>query len=120
MASWPEDFEGYDPKLEPAPETTIHEYTFEVIEETIEVSPGVEQIRWTFNGDSTGPTLRGNIGDTFRITLVNNGTMGHSIDFHASHLAPDEPMRTIAGSHWSMSSPPTARACGCITAAQHP
>ena len=96
MASWPEDFEGYDPKLEPAPETTIHEYTFEVIEETIEVSPGVEQIRWTFNGDSTGPTLRGNIGDTFRITLVNNGTMGHSIDFHASHLAPDEPMRTIA------------------------
>ncbi|OAV53333.1 multicopper oxidase domain-containing protein [Enteractinococcus helveticum] len=96
MASWSQDFEGYDPKLEPAPATTKHEYTFEVTEETIEVSPGVEQLRWTFNGDSTGPTLRGNIGDTFRITLVNNGTMGHSIDFHASHVAPDEPMRTIA------------------------
>lgn len=96
FAAWPEDFEGYDPNLEPAPETTTHEYTFEVTEESIEVSPGVEQIRWTFNGDSTGPTLRGSIGDTFRITLVNSGTMGHSIDFHASHLAPDEPMRTIA------------------------
>ena len=96
LASWPEEFEGYDPEISPAPETTTHEYTFEVTEETIEVSPGVEQIRWTFNGDSTGPTLRGKIGDTFRITLVNNGTMGHSIDFHASHLAPDEPMRTIA------------------------
>src|SRR5699024_9354654 len=43
-----------------------------------------------------GPTLRGKIGDTFKITLVNHGSMGHSIDFHASHLAPDEPMRTIA------------------------
>src|SRR5699024_823349 len=28
--------------------------------------------------------------------MINNGTMCHSIDFHASHLAPDEPMRTIA------------------------
>lgn len=96
LAPWPEDFHGYDPQLDPAPDITTHEYTFEVTEEAIEVSPGVEQIRWTFNGDSTGPTLRGKIGDTFRITLVNNGTMGHSIDFHASHLAPDEPMRTIA------------------------
>ena len=95
-APWSEDFDGYAPRLDPAPETTTHEYTFEVTEETIEVAPDVEQVRWTFNGDSTGPTLRGKIGDTFRITLVNNGTMGHSIDFHASHLAPDEPMRTIA------------------------
>src|SRR5690606_31423226 len=26
---------------------------------------------------------------------INAGTMGHSIDFHAGELAPDEPMRTI-------------------------
>ncbi|HLS02011.1 MAG TPA: multicopper oxidase domain-containing protein, partial [Beutenbergiaceae bacterium] len=96
QASWPQDFERYDPALEPARETTTHQYTFEVTEENIEVAPGVKQTRWTFNGDSTGPTLRGNIGDTFEITLINNGTMGHSIDFHASELAPDEPMRTIA------------------------
>lgn len=96
LADWPEEFTGYDPVLDPAPSGTTHEYTFEMTEDPIEVAPGVEQVRWTFNGDSTGPTLRGKIGDTFKITLVNNGTMGHSIDFHASHLAPDEPMRTIA------------------------
>ena len=95
-AAWPEDFDGYDPVVEPAPDADVHTYTFEVTEDPIEVAPGVKQTRWTFNGDSTGPTLRGKIGDTFEITLVNNGTMGHSIDFHASELAPDVPMRTIA------------------------
>ena len=43
-----------------------------------------------------GPTLRGKVGDKFVITLVNDGSMGHSIDFHAGELAPDQPMRTIA------------------------
>jgi FtsP/CotA-like multicopper oxidase with cupredoxin domain len=43
----------------------------------------------------TGPVLRGKIGDRFEITLVNDGTIGHSIDFHAGMLAPDRPMRTI-------------------------
>lgn len=93
--SWADEFTGYDPALEPAPTGTTHEHTIEVTDELVEVSPGVEQLRWTFNGDSTGPTLRGKVGDTFQITLVNNGTMGHSIDFHASHVAPDDPMRTI-------------------------
>jgi nitrite reductase (NO-forming) len=36
------------------------------------------------------------VGDVFEVTLVNDGTIGHSIDFHAGALAPDEPMRTIA------------------------
>ena len=43
-----------------------------------------------------GPTLHGRIGDTFVVTLVNHGTVGHSIDFHAGEVAPDGPMRTIA------------------------
>jgi nitrite reductase (NO-forming) len=39
--------------------------------------------------------LHGRVGDRFEITLVNDGTIGHSIDFHAGALAPDGPMRTI-------------------------
>ena len=31
----------------------------------------------------------------FDITFVNDGTMDHSIDFHAGALAPDKPMRSI-------------------------
>lgn len=74
---------------------TVHEITLTVTELPLEVAPGIWQTRWTFNGESVGPTLRGKVGDKFDITLVNDGTIGHSIDFHAGALAPDEPMRTI-------------------------
>jgi nitrite reductase (NO-forming) len=84
-----------DPVLAPAPDTTVHRVTFTAREVPLEVAPGVWQQRWTFNGTAPGPTLRGKVGDTFEITLVNDGTMGHSIDFHAGALAPDQPMRTI-------------------------
>jgi len=39
--------------------------------------------------------LRGKVGDIFTITLVNDGKMGHSIDFHASKVAWNVEMRTI-------------------------
>ena len=35
------------------------------------------------------------MGDRFVVTLVNHGSMGHSVDFHAGERAPDEVMRTI-------------------------
>ena len=81
----------------PAPtEETIHRVEMRVTELPLEVAPGVWQKRWTFNGGPVGPTLRGKVGDVFEVTLINDGTIGHSIDFHASNLAPDGPMRTIA------------------------
>lgn len=82
-------------ELPPLTDETTHEYTFTVTESTDTVAEGVTRAIWTYNGTSPGPTLHGRIGDTFRITLVNAGSMGHSIDFHAGELAPDEPMRTI-------------------------
>jgi nitrite reductase (NO-forming) len=81
--------------LEPLTDETVHEITFTVTESTQEVVEGLTRAIWTYNGSSPGPTLHGRIGDTFRITLVNDGTMGHSIDFHAGELSPNEPMRTI-------------------------
>ncbi|WP_235939917.1 multicopper oxidase domain-containing protein [Occultella kanbiaonis] len=89
-------WETPDAVVPPIPAGTTHEYTFTVGEAETEVAPGVTQTLWTFNGTAPGPTLHGRIGDTFVITLVNDGTIGHSIDFHAGALAPDEPMRTIA------------------------
>lgn len=85
-----------DPVLAPATEETVHEVELRVAEVPLEVGPGLWQQRWTFNGQSVGPTLRGRVGDVFEVTLVNDGTIGHSVDFHAGALAPDEPMRTIA------------------------
>ncbi|GLV50785.1 multicopper oxidase [Thermobispora bispora] len=88
-------FTPYDPVLRPASEQRLHRYTFRVQEVEREVAPGVTQRLWTFNGQMPGPVLHGKVGDTFEITLVNDGTIGHSIDFHAGSLAPDKPMRTI-------------------------
>jgi nitrite reductase (NO-forming) len=96
MSSPGEGFEAHDAELPPVPEGRVHRRTFTIEEVEREVAPGVTQRLWTFGGTAPGPVLHGRIGDRFVITLVNNGTMGHSIDFHAGALAPDRPMRTIA------------------------
>ncbi|HKX66282.1 MAG TPA: multicopper oxidase domain-containing protein [Intrasporangium sp.] len=95
MARWGTSSAAYDPVLPPLTDEKVRRVTLTVREEKLEVAPGVTQTRWTYNGSSIGPTLHGRVGDTFEITLVNHGSMGHSIDFHASELAPDGPMRTI-------------------------
>ena len=88
-------FAPRDPVLKPAPGGTEHRLTLRATEEVLTVAPGVTQEMWTFNGTVPGPTLRGKVGDVFRITLVNDGKLGHSIDFHASEVPWDKEMRTI-------------------------
>ena len=95
MKKWGPDSAAYDPVLPPLTDEKVHRVTLTVQEVELEVAPGVKQLRWTYNGTSVAPTLHGRVGDTFEVTLVNKGTMGHSIDFHASEIAPDGPMRTI-------------------------
>ncbi|MFF0989881.1 multicopper oxidase domain-containing protein [Kocuria nitroreducens] len=74
----------------------IHRVELDVEEITQEIAPGVQLQAWTYNGRYLGPTLHGQVGDLFEVTLVNGGSMGHSVDFHAGAIAPDGPMRTIA------------------------
>ena len=88
-------FVARDASLAPASSATVHTLTLTVSEVERAVAPGVTQKLWTYNGTAPGPTLHGKVGDVFEITLVNDGTIGHSIDFHAGSLAPDKPMRTI-------------------------
>jgi nitrite reductase (NO-forming) len=89
------DFTAWPAELAPASADAVHRVTLRVEEIVTEVAPGVTQTRWTFGGTAPGPVLRGTIGDVFEVTLVNDGSIGHSIDFHAGSLAPNEPMRTI-------------------------
>ena len=88
-------FTAYDPVLPPLTAERVHRLTLTVEEREQEVAPGVWQRRWTYNGTSPGPTLHGRVGDVFEVTLVNRGSMGHSIDFHAGSRAPDQVMRTV-------------------------
>ena len=91
----PDDWEPRDPRLDPAPEGDLHEIEIRASHVENNVAPGVDQELWTYDDVVPGPTLRGKVGDTFRVTLINDGDMGHSIDFHSSKVAPDVEMRTI-------------------------
>jgi nitrite reductase (NO-forming) len=89
------DWKAFDPTLKPADGATEHKLTMHATEKVMEVAPGVTQEMWTFDDQVPGPTLRGKIGDVFTVTLVNDGKMGHALDFHASKVAPNVEMRTI-------------------------
>ena len=99
-AQLPAGFKAFDAALPPAPTSPdggpmTHRHTFTVKEQVMPVGAGVTQRRLTFNGQVPGPVLRGKVGDTFEITLVNDGTMSHSLDFHAGITPPDKAMRSI-------------------------
>lgn len=96
LAGTPGDlFRPRSPALPPDPPGRVHRRTFHVRDVQREVAPGLTQTLWTFNGTAPGPTLHGRVGDRFVITLVNDATMAHSIDFHAGEGDPSEEMRTI-------------------------
>ena len=90
--------EPYPAELSPLPAAdgpVTHQYTFVVTEDEEALTEGVVRPLWTYNGTSPGPTLHGRVGDEFVITLENQGTMGHSIDFHAGETPPNELMVSI-------------------------
>ena len=62
------------------------------------VAEGFAQQIWTFNGTMPGPVIRTQVGDTVRVHLVNppEATVSHSVDFHASQVAWNDEMRSIA------------------------
>jgi nitrite reductase (NO-forming) len=104
----PDDADAYTgdrPPLElrdptaPAPSTgTVHDLDLVIEERVMQVAEGVWQEVWTFGGTVPGPTLRVKVGDTVDVTLINpaDATVDHSIDFHASQVAWNDEMRSIA------------------------
>lgn len=89
------DFTARDATLPPAPAQRVHRVTMRAQEVRREVAAGVTQALWTFGGTAPGPVLRGRVGETFEITLINDAGAEHGIDFHAEALAPQTAMRTV-------------------------
>src|SRR5574342_565930 len=78
-----------DPSIVPAPITRTEPATVEVTltakEVTAELADGVTYDFWTFDGTVPGPMIRAMVGDTIKLTLVNQAEnkAGHNIDLHA-------------------------------------
>ncbi|MFT9486740.1 MAG: multicopper oxidase domain-containing protein [Tepidibacillus sp.] len=65
--------------------------TFYITQNKIEIAKDKYYQGWTFDGTVPGPVLRVKQGDKVRFTLVNKDpNMPHSMDFHASEIAPDK------------------------------
>jgi nitrite reductase (NO-forming) len=60
--------------------------TLEAVDATYEVAAGVPYQAWTFGGTVPAPVIHLRQGDTMNFRLVNNGTLSHSIDFHAAQI----------------------------------
>jgi nitrite reductase (NO-forming) len=75
---------------------TVHDIDFPIIDKDITVAEGFVVRTWTFGGQVPGPTIRVHLGDTVNVHLTNEGSMAHSIDFHASQTAMNRQMIDIA------------------------
>nr|WP_106506179.1 multicopper oxidase domain-containing protein [Brachybacterium timonense] len=83
-----------DPVLPPDPGPD-QRLTLEITEHDLEIAPGVTMAAMTFGGGVVGPVIRSQLGGRLTVDLVNNGSMGHSLDLHAGRVSPDAVMRTI-------------------------
>ncbi len=100
-------FDAGLPALKPAPDG-LRSCTLVIRECREPLAPGLTRMVWSYDdgddprggkGDtrpmSPGPVLRGRVGDTFHMTIRNEGSMSHSIDFHAGPALPERMMRPI-------------------------
>ncbi|HLG64894.1 MAG TPA: multicopper oxidase domain-containing protein [Ktedonosporobacter sp.] len=53
-------------------------------EQLVTIASGITYHAWTFNGTVPGPIIHVRQGQMVHVTLVNEGSMAHSIDFHAA------------------------------------
>jgi len=74
----------YDAAAPTAPQGSTVDVKLTVQESLISIAPGVAYKAWTFNGTVPGPVIRVRQGQTVNFTIVNSGSMPHSIDFHAA------------------------------------
>jgi nitrite reductase (NO-forming) len=91
----PVRFDPAAPALLPG---TVHDIDLVMTEQEMTVAEGFVQKVWTFGGTVPGPVIRVKVGDTIRVHLKNppENQLSHSIDFHASQVAWNDEMRSIA------------------------
>ncbi len=69
--------------------------TYRIQDTTVDIAANAKYNAWTYDGLLPGPVLHVKQGDLVRFTLANEGTSGHSIDFHAARTPWDKNYITI-------------------------
>jgi nitrite reductase (NO-forming) len=91
-------YELYDASAPALLPGKVHDVDLVITEEEKTVAAGFVQKVWTFGGTVPGPVIRVKVGDTIRVHLKNpaENQLSHSIDFHASQVAWNDEMTSIA------------------------
>jgi nitrite reductase (NO-forming) len=92
-------FHWYDPALPPLTSERTKQIHMTVREVPIRVTADTIVAGWTFDGSIPGPILHVRRGDTVEFTLTNQGSIPHSMDFHASQLDPKTAFQSAPPGH---------------------
>ncbi len=79
-----------DPVAPARPSGRLHHVRFEIKDTLIQVAKDLQYRAWTFQSRVPGPVVRVTQGDSIDFTLVNRGSLAHSMDFHAAQIAPSK------------------------------
>ena len=92
----PAPFHRYDPALPPVASEPTLRLDWRARELPIRIRPDLAIAAWTFEGDVPGPIVHVRQGDTIEFTLTNEGSVPHSMDFHAAQIDPSQAFRSVA------------------------
>jgi nitrite reductase (NO-forming) len=88
---------AYDATLPPVPAGDLVKVTMTLKDMVVELAPGVKYNTWAFDGHGApGPVVHVRKGQTVEMTLVNGGSIPHSIDFHAARIAPNVAFKDVS------------------------
>ncbi|MEO8910917.1 MAG: multicopper oxidase domain-containing protein [Gemmatimonadaceae bacterium] len=89
-------YHRFDPALPPVAQQSTIKVQFTAREVPLRIAGDAVISAWTFDGDIPGPILHIRQGATVEITLVNHGSIPHSMDFHSAQIDPKVAFRSGA------------------------
>jgi nitrite reductase (NO-forming) len=84
-----------DPALPPIAPGKTQQLHMTVREVPIRLDDSTVFAGWTFDGTIPGPFIHVRQGDMIDVTLTNQGSIPHSIDFHAARVDPKTAFRSV-------------------------
>jgi nitrite reductase (NO-forming) len=92
--------EPFPAELPAAPEGDVAEVKLVVVDKTVEIAPGVKYNVWAWgetaeSATALGPPIHVREGQRVRFEITNEGSIPHSMDFHAARIAPNEAFRDV-------------------------